>query len=327
MLGLRHKALRRPGRFLRYKLRALGDELLGHPDSDDQKLVARTRRALFGNGYLLRLSFPPSDSDTPRYGYGRAPHQRLTRLLSLENDRYAQVLRSFGAYSDDLLEIPLNETSAHEPHWRNGFLFGLDGVSLYGFTRTRAPRHYIEIGSGNSTLFVDRARRDGTLDTRITSIDPAPRREVDAICDRVIRQPLERSDLDMFGELREGDIVFMDGTHRVFMNSDSVGFFLDVLPYLPPGVLVGIHDVHLPDDYRPEYAKRYYAEQYLLAALLLGEPARLRPVLPNWFVSHHPGLGKAARALLPEAYAQAPPPRPGAPVDQSLFGAIFWLST
>ncbi len=31
-----------------------------------------------------------------------------------------------------------------------------------------------------------------------------------------------------------------------------------------------VHDIFLPDDYPPEWADRYYSEQYLLAAWLLG---------------------------------------------------------
>jgi len=152
----------------------------------------------------------------------------------------------------------------------------------------------------------------------IISIDPHPRREIDAICDRVLRQPFECADLDIFDGVQEGDIVFLDGTHHVFMNSDVVAFFLDVLPELPSGVLVGIHDIHLPDDYRPEHAERYCSEQYMLAAYLLGEPSWMRPVLPCWYVSHHPELGGLARSLIPQSLVQARP---------LAHGLIFWLMT
>ena len=47
-------------------------------------------------------------------------------------------------------------------------------------------------------------------------------------------------------------------------------FFLDILPQLPKGVLVGIHDIFLPFDYPPEWTGRMYNEMYMLAAYLLG---------------------------------------------------------
>jgi predicted O-methyltransferase YrrM len=263
------------------------------------------------DGRLLRLDYAPSADPRPRYGYGSPPHARLAQLLAEHDDRYEGVLRGFAAYADALRAIPLAHGDPREPHWYSQFLFGIDGASLYSFTRERQPRRYLEIGSGQSTLFIDRARRDGGLDTEIVSIDPYPRREVDAICDRVVRDPLETTDLELFSQLQAGDMVFIDGTHRVFTNSDAVVFFLDVLPELPAGVLVGVHDVHLPDDYLPEHTRRHYSEQYLLAAYLLGEPSWLRPVLPCWYVSDHPRLKDRARALLP-------------PTVRSR-GVIFWL--
>ena len=66
------------------------------------------------------------------------------------------------------------------------------------------------------------------------------------------RIALERADLSVFEELSEGDIVFLDGSHRTFMNSDATVFFLEVLPALPAGVLVGVHDIFLPYDYPAE---------------------------------------------------------------------------
>jgi hypothetical protein len=279
-------------------------------------VAAKTADAISG-GHHIRIPWdPPPANAQPRYGYGRPSHARLTEVLSRGDDSYRDVLRGFAKYAADLTAIPLDDANPREPHWRCGYLFGIDGASLYGFVRTRRPHRYIEVGSGNSTLFVDRARRDGDLNMEIISVDPSPRREINAICDRIVRKPLEEADLGMFRELEEGDIVFMDGTHRVFMNSDVTAFFLDVLPELPAGVLVGIHDIHLPDDYRPEHNDRYYSEQYLLAAYLLGEPDWMHTVLPSWYVCHHPELQDLAHALIPPAFSSEDP-----------HGVIFWLVT
>jgi hypothetical protein len=46
------------------------------------------------------------------------------------------------------------------------------------------------------------ARRDGRLATRIVSIDPEPRGEVDTQCDRVLHLPLEAADASVFGRER-----------------------------------------------------------------------------------------------------------------------------
>jgi Methyltransferase domain len=281
-----------------------------------QALTVKAADAAAG-GHHIRIPWhPPPASPRHRYGYGRPSHPRLAEILARDDGRYRDVLGELGAYADDLAKIPLDETDPLQPHWRNRYLFGIDGASLYGFIRARAPRLFVEIGSGNSTLFANRARVDGGLDTRIVSVDPEPRRDIDSICDRVLRQPLEEADLGIFAELTAGDVLFMDGTHRVFTNSDATVFFLDVLPELAPGVLVGIHDIHLPDDYRPEHSRRYYSEQYMLAAYLLGEASWLESALPCWYVCHHPQLEGLAHSLIPPEFAKRSPA-----------GVIFWLTS
>jgi hypothetical protein len=120
----------------------------------------------------------------------------------------------------------------------------------------------------HSTKFARRAIRDHGLPTRIVSIDPDPRDEIDALCDTAIRESLEQIDLNVVDELERGDIVFIDGSHHCFMNSDVTVFFLDILPRLKPGTLVQFHDLMLPYDYPLEWIERYYSEQYLLAAYL-----------------------------------------------------------
>ena len=213
-----------------------------------------------------------------------------------------------------LLRAP--KTSA-EPCWINKWLDGLDTLALYSFVALRKPAQYIEIGSGYSTRVVRRAIRDHGLATRLTSIDPRPRAEIDAICDRVIRRPLEDLELDLFDELGPGDILFVDGSHRSFMNSDVTVFFLDILPRLRPGVLVHIHDIDLPYDYMPERAEWYYSEQYLLAASLLAGHRGYRIELPNAFISQEPDVMQVLAGFWSRPELAGVPPK----------GVSFWIET
>lgn len=252
----------------------------------------RTKRAYIG------LDYPPAAENAPRYGWGKPPHLGLQEVIARGRDGYEAQLRGFLRFRDELLTIP-SEPTATEPGWvqHPPWMLALDGVSLYGFVRTCRPSHYIEVGSGNSTKFVARARRDGELDTRITSIDPHPRAEIDALCDAVIRTPLEACGLDEFESLRAGDVVFFDGSHRAYMNSDAVVFFLDVLPKLAPGVLVGIHDILLPYDYPPQWGPRFYSEQYLLACYLLARGDLFVPTLPCYYATREPALRRVLEPL------------------------------
>ncbi len=118
----------------------------------------------------------------------------------------------------------------------------------------------------------------------ITSIDPEPRAGIDAICDDIVRQGLEQVDIGIFGELEPGDILFMDGSHRAFMNSDVTVFFVDVLPIIKPGVIIHIHDIGLPYDYTDDFKYWYWNEQYMLATYILAAPDRLEPILPTCYI-------------------------------------------
>jgi hypothetical protein len=170
----------------------------------------------------------------------------------------------------------------------NPFFSALDAISLYGLLGSREPALYFEVGSGNSTKFARRAVSDLHLKTKIISLDPSPRAEIDTLCDRVIRQPLEDVDIALFDELQAGDILFVDNSHRVFQNSDVTVFFLEVLPRLKPGVIVHIHDIFLPFDYPRAWVNRHYSEQYLLATYLLAEYRKLDILLPLAYISRHP---------------------------------------
>jgi predicted O-methyltransferase YrrM len=260
-----------------------------------ERTVRRWPPMLENVGWILHggkiVVFDYAPRPTPRFGYGKAPHPGLERLMSSRTDEYEERLRGLLSFREALLAIPLHPAEdPTEPYWRNRWQPGLDALALYGFVRLTRPRRYVEIGSGMSTKFVRRAIRDEGLTTTITSIDPQPRADVDRICDRVVRAGLEDIDLALFDALEANDVVFMDGSHRSLMNSDATVFFLEVLPRLSPGVLVCIHDICLPCDYPPDFANRWYSEQYLLAVDLLARDDADRIVLPTAYVTEHPRL-------------------------------------
>jgi hypothetical protein len=247
--------------------------------------------------HFLRLECPPAALEGPRYGWGRPRHARLEQLLGRYEESYRIELEDLSQWSDELLNIPLHPTSPGQPCWINQWLPGLDTATLYGFIRKLTPARYVEVGSGQSTMVVARARLDAGASTEITSIDPSPRAEVDRLCDVVIRQPLELADLSIFKSLSPGDMIFLDGSHRVFTNSDMVTFYFDILPELPSGVIVGIHDILWPDDYLPEWGEYWWSEQYVLGAFLLGGAPWLKPLLACRYASTHPELGQIMAPL------------------------------
>src|SRR4051812_7771730 len=200
-------------------------------------LLRRLRRGLgrvHENGAVVSVpEYSWESNGRPRYGHGAPSHPGLTTLFEGHRETFRQTLEVIAGYTHSLAAIPQRAAAGSEPYWLSEWMPGLDAASLYGFVRSRAPRRYVEVGAGVSTRFAARARRDGELEMRITAIDPEPRAEVVALCDELIRRPLQEGDLSVFAELAPGDIVFFDGSHRAVMNSDVVAFFFDVLPELP----------------------------------------------------------------------------------------------
>lgn len=237
------------------------------------------------SSYPIYLDY--SLQPTPRYGWGKPLHPQLYEILNRYRLNYENQLRALLAYQSYYLAIPKypSPQASNQPAWINGSLPGLDAVALYGLIARYKPNRYFEIGLGNSTKFAKRAILDHHLTTRITAIDPYPMPQIETICDTLIPTPLEEVDLAIFDELDTGDILFIDSTHRVFMNSDVTIVFLDLLPRLRPGILVEFHDIALPLDYPPQWGEKYYSEQYLLAAYLLAEGPKFEIILPNAFIS------------------------------------------
>lgn len=170
-----------------------------------------------------------------RYGNGAPPHPELYKIINAKRDIYAQLLTKFLGYKDIFTSIKKCDSKNHsetEPCWNNGYLPGLDIVSLYGMIAEYKPKRYLEIGSGNSTKVAYKAIKDLKLNTFITSVDPYPRASIDQLANKVIRKPLENTDVSLAQELEENDILFIDNSHRVLPNSDVNVCFLEILPRL-----------------------------------------------------------------------------------------------
>lgn len=261
----------------------------------------------------LVLDYPVGEA--PRYGYGRPPHPALHDMLLTQRAGFETMLAAIAERTRLLASVAPARRSQDplEPYWNNGFLPPLDGAVLMHLLLEHKPACYIEVGSGNSTAFARHAIRFGDLPTRVVSIDPEPRRGIDEACDQVIRARLEEVDQAVFDQLGGGDILFFDGSHRTFMDSDVTVFFLETLPRLPSGVLVHVHDIFWPYDYPPEWGQRYYSEQYMLALYLL----HVRPqiVMANAYVSKEDGLEERAAALTT-----------GGPM-YGYWGVSFWFMT
>lgn len=251
-----------------------------------------------------------------RYGAGRPAHPQLAAQIGAGRERYAALIDAMGGLQPDFAEIPLGGVYEDaEPFWLNAWFPPLDAMVLTQMLRSTNPDRFVEVGSGVSTKFARRAVNRYGLRTKLISIDPQPRNEIDRLCDQVLRKPLEACDPAMFEALQPGDVFFLDSSHRSFQGSDVTVFFLEILPRLKPGVIVQIHDIYLPDDYISGHVRRMWNEQYLLAAALLYGPDAFEILFPCWFAGQDADLARRAAGVL----------KHGPLETLNLYGASFWL--
>jgi tetratricopeptide (TPR) repeat protein len=251
-----------------------------------------------------------------RYGAGRPAHPELSAIIGAGRERYSAFIAELGEIQGDLAKIPLGgDYEASKPFWLNSWFPGLDGMALIQMLRRYNPRGFVEIGSGISTKFARQAVETYGLRTKLVSIDPQPRSEVDRLCDQVIRKPLEACDMRMFEAMEPGDMLFLDSSHRAFQGSDVTVFFLEILPRVKPGVILHIHDIYLPDDYIGGHVRRLWNEQYLLATALLFGGSAFEILFPCWFVGQDPALRAQAMATLCQGPLRELDP----------YGASFWM--
>jgi len=191
----------------------------------------------------------------------------------------------------------------------NDFYNQGDAAILQAFLRHLRPQRYLEVGSGWTTaLALD--TNDRWLDSRlrITCIEPKPDhlnrllRPGDDV--EVIVSPVQDVDLARFKELESGDILFIDCSHVVKTGSDAHYLITRVLPVVPSGVLIHIHDMFWPFEYPREWVEegRAWSEAYLMHAFLLFNREFEIVLFNNWLTSqHYERMVSEAPALAPSA--------------------------
>ncbi|MGH9589323.1 MAG: class I SAM-dependent methyltransferase [Terracidiphilus sp.] len=165
----------------------------------------------------------------------------------------------------------------HKFHFSNGYFECVDAEVAYSFVRRGKPRRIIEVGSGNSTLLLAAAARKNAEQGSpcdLISIEPHPAPFLqDGVpgLTQLIVGPVQKAPLELFRTLRANDILFIDSSHVVSIDSDVVYICLRVLPELAPGVLVHFHDIFAPLDYPEKFVRTnlcFWNEQYMLEAFL-----------------------------------------------------------
>lgn len=185
------------------------------------------------------------------------------------------------------------------------FSYG-DGLVLYAMLRHHRPARVVEVGSGwSSALLLDVNEQFFEGGMNLTFIEPYPTRlnELLRPADReraeILEQRLDEVPTEVFARLAPGDLLFIDSTHVSRIGSDVNRLFLDIVPELPAGVHIHIHDMFWPFEYPAEwvYAGRAWNEAYLLRALLIGNPKLEITWFAHYLQCHHANEVRTAMPL------------------------------
>lgn len=237
----------------------------------------------------------------------------ISTSVNCSQTRVKEILTTINKYRDIFAAIPLTAKLPGEPYWNNHYIPVIDGMMIYSTLAQKNPRYYVECGSGNTTKFAAKAIRDNNLRTKIISIDPHPRADIDTLCYKNIRIPLEEMNIEFFSTLTEEDIFLVDNSHRAFANSDVTVFFTEILPILSKGLIYALHDIALPDEI---FADRFYNEQYMLATYLLGGGDGDQIYFPTAYLCNHTNMIEELQKSmnLPEIK-----------ISSGFTGGFFWL--
>ncbi len=185
-----------------------------------------------------------------------------------------------------------------------------DAETWYQVVRHRKPSTILEIGSGNSNLAASAALRrnreeDAAYRCRHICVEPYEMPWLESAGVEILRQRVEAVDGSLFAALRPGDILFIDSSHMIRPDGDVLFEYLTLLPTLPKGVLVHVHDIFSPRDYPLAWLAedvRFWNEQYLLEAFLTGNPEwKVRAALNHWHWEDFSVLSRVSPGLRRES--------------------------
>lgn len=187
-----------------------------------------------------------------------------TKLPGIDIDTKAMIdlIDLFSSkYKKEYDSFPKNKTSIpYQYYIKNGAFESVDAEIYYCMIRYFKPKRIFEIGSGNSTYLaaqaVNKNNEEFGLDTKLIAIEPYPNETLKKGflgLSELRTSKLQDINLSEFNTLCENDILFIDSSHVLRIGSDVQYEYLELLPRLNKGVIIHIHDIFLPAEYKKNW--------------------------------------------------------------------------
>ena len=219
--------------------------------------------------------WPLNDLDFLRRNPRLWAEPRVPREIDWDIDGQMELAERLAQYAHELDDVREESPGYRgEFAWGQGF-GGLDAYAYYGLLRELQPPRIVEVGIGVSSLLMARALKANETTSEVKLIDPGPPWHILGDMPstwQVHSELVQNVDLEVFSNLRAGDVLFYDGSHCVRTASDVNWMLFEVLPRVQPGVWVHIHDLSWPRDYGKEWIfdeGLSWNEQYFVQAFLM----------------------------------------------------------
>ena len=274
--------------------------------------VRRLRRAR-RNLLLEHGAFPPGHFYSPIPDLAVADELQASEpvagprsLPGIEEayDDQLRLVRELATYYEEL-PFPHQRSEEFRYFYDNRYYTYSDAIFLYGMLRHLRPRRVVEVGAGySSCVILDTNERFLDGNTDVTLIEPYPKRFLRLVSQhpggyRLIAEPVQQADPNALASLSAGDVLVIDSSHVVKTGSDVNFLVFQVLPHLPVGVYVHVHDVFYPFEYPAEWVRqgKFWSEAYLLRAFLQYNSAFRIAVMNHGVAARSPELLKELMPL------------------------------
>ncbi|MDR1048701.1 MAG: class I SAM-dependent methyltransferase [Synergistaceae bacterium] len=196
--------------------------------------------------------------------------------VDLNDEEQLRLLDRFDSF---YAELPFrsDKTEGLRYYFENSAYSYSDAIFYYCMLRYLKPRKLIEVGSGfSSCVALDTNEMFLNKQTAFTFIEPYPALFQSLLSGtrrqniRLLESKLQNIPIDLFKELQNGDILFIDSTHVSKFGSDVNFVIHQILPALAEGVHIHFHDIFYPFEYPRGWLLegRAWNEAYALRAFL-----------------------------------------------------------
>lgn len=194
----------------------------------------------------------PSKEEVQHYLASRHYQQQCARVDAMLD--YGAMGALWERIKAGALTFPRDPDSAFRYHAKNSQFLFFDATIGSALVAHLNPKRIIEIGCGFSSamMFDTLERMDNARIERFVCIDPDMSRLDELRPPEYVERRVERvqdTDPAVFETLEPGDIFFIDSSHVLKTGSDVHYEYLHILPHLPSGVIVHIHDIFYPLEY------------------------------------------------------------------------------